>query len=57
MAWGPLASASVVFLVLYAGVFCILNILVFTKRISLKSRWFLLYLHVLTRLAAQGCGP
>lgn len=43
--------------VLYAGIFVALNYLTFVSRtISLKSRWSLLYFHVLVRLAAQGCG-
>lgn len=54
--FAPLASASLVFLVLYLAVWVGLTVGLATKRIKIRSRWALLYLHVFVRLAAQACG-
>lgn len=54
--WAPLASASVVFLVLYFFIFLVLSTLFALKKVSWRSRWTVLFLHVLVRLASQACG-
>lgn len=54
--WSPLASASLVFLILYAILFITLVCLFALKKVPWKSRWLVLLLHVLVRLAAQACG-
>ncbi|SPO30763.1 uncharacterized protein UTRI_05380 [Ustilago trichophora] len=54
--WSPLASASLVFLVLYLIVFIILCSLFALRKVHWKSRWLVLLLHVLVRLASQACG-
>lgn len=54
--FAPLASASLVFAILYLAIFVGLTVGLSTKRIKIKSRWAVLYLHVLCRLAAQACG-
>ncbi|SPO30983.1 uncharacterized protein UTRI_05380_B [Ustilago trichophora] len=54
--WSPLASASLVFLLLYLILFIILCTLFALRRVQWKSRWLILLLHVLVRLASQACG-
>ncbi|PWN52773.1 hypothetical protein IE53DRAFT_384749 [Violaceomyces palustris] len=54
--WTDMASASLVFLILYFIVFVILNFLLFTGRIKFRSRWAVIYFHVAVRLASQACG-
>ncbi|PWN94116.1 hypothetical protein FA10DRAFT_248692 [Acaromyces ingoldii] len=54
--WTSLASASLVFLILYAIVFAVLTALYATGRIKVRSRYSVLYFHVIIRLASQGCG-
>lgn len=52
----PLASASLVFLTLYFCIFIILFTLLSLKKVPWRSRWLVLLLHVLCRLASQACG-
>ncbi|TKY88827.1 hypothetical protein EX895_002068 [Sporisorium graminicola] len=54
--WSPLASASLVFLLLYLCLFTVLSTLFFQRKVVWKSRWLVLLLHVLVRLASQACG-
>ncbi|KAJ9474884.1 hypothetical protein PHBOTO_004750 [Pseudozyma hubeiensis] len=54
--WSPLASASLVFLLLYLILFVILSALFILRKVPWKSRWLVLLLHVLVRLASQACG-
>lgn len=54
--WSPLASASLVFLVLYAILFLFLAHLYISRKVPLLSRWLVLLLHVTVRVAAQACG-
>ncbi|SAM83819.1 uncharacterized protein UBRO_06473 [Ustilago bromivora] len=54
--WSPLASASLVFLILYFILFLFLAYLYVLRKVPLLSRWFVLLLHVTVRLASQGCG-
>ncbi|KAF7974924.1 hypothetical protein HWV62_10959 [Athelia sp. TMB] len=50
------ASAALVFLVLYSGVFVILILGYLTRRIALRSRYTVLAFHVTVRLASQATG-
>lgn len=52
----PLASASLVFLILYLCLFVALSTLFVLRKVEWKSRWLVLLLHVLVRLASQACG-
>ncbi|SJX64568.1 uncharacterized protein SRS1_15385 [Sporisorium reilianum f. sp. reilianum] len=54
--WSPLASASLVFLILYFFLFILLSTLFVLRKVPRKSRWLVLLLHVLVRLASQACG-
>ncbi|SPC63157.1 uncharacterized protein UHOD_06473 [Ustilago sp. UG-2017b] len=54
--WSPLASASLVFLILYFILFLFLAYLYVLRKVPLLSRWLVLLLHVTVRLASQGCG-
>ncbi|CDR98607.1 hypothetical protein [Sporisorium scitamineum] len=54
--WSPLASASLVFLILYSILFIILSTLFILRKVPWISRWLVLLLHVLVRLASQACG-
>lgn len=54
--WSPLASASIVFLILYLFLFIFLAALFALRKVPWKSRWLVLLLHVLCRLASQACG-
>ncbi|GAC94923.1 hypothetical protein PHSY_002496 [Pseudozyma hubeiensis SY62] len=54
--WSPLASASLVFLILYFILFIVLSALFILRKVPWKSRWLVLLLHVLVRLASQACG-
>ncbi|KAK0522322.1 hypothetical protein OC834_006329 [Tilletia horrida] len=56
MALNALGIASVVFLVLYAGLFLALLYGFGTAQMKFKSRWSLVLLHVTLRLAAQSVG-
>lgn len=51
-----LAAASLVFLVCYTALLGWLLHGLFTKRLAWKSRWSLLLLHVLIRVASQALG-
>ncbi|KAJ1017732.1 hypothetical protein NDA16_005051 [Ustilago loliicola] len=54
--WTPLASASLVFLILYFVLFLFLAHLYILRKVPLLSRWLVLLLHVAVRLASQACG-
>lgn len=54
--WSPLASASLVFLILYLILFLAVSTLFVLRKVQRKSRWLVLLLHVLVRLASQACG-
>lgn len=54
--WSPLATASLVFGLLYFCLFIFLSTLFARKKVAWKSRWLVLLLHVLVRLASQACG-
>ncbi|KAK7018275.1 hypothetical protein R3P38DRAFT_3200638 [Favolaschia claudopus] len=50
------AGAALIFLVLYLLLFIFLLFKYINRSIQLKSRWTVLFLHILIRLASQGCG-
>ncbi|KAJ6522739.1 hypothetical protein B0H19DRAFT_1043459 [Mycena capillaripes] len=50
------AGAGLVFLILYFVVFAWLLFAYSTHRIKWRSRWSMLFFHVVVRLASQGCG-
>lgn len=54
--WSSLASASLVFLILYLILFSTLLTLFVLRKVPWKSRWLVLLLHVIVRLASQCCG-
>lgn len=54
--WSPLASASLVFLVLYALLLIVLVTLLSKCKALSKLLWFILLVHILVRLTAQSCG-
>ncbi|KAJ7935832.1 hypothetical protein B0H13DRAFT_2649496 [Mycena leptocephala] len=50
------AGAGLVFMILYFGVFSWLLFAYLTHRIKWRSRWSILFFHVMVRLASQACG-
>ncbi|KDR73327.1 hypothetical protein GALMADRAFT_729940 [Galerina marginata CBS 339.88] len=54
--FGREASAALVFLILYVGIFSWMLWAYLTKHIKWGSRWFILFFHVAIRVASQACG-
>ncbi|KAF8172235.1 hypothetical protein K438DRAFT_1851771 [Mycena galopus ATCC 62051] len=50
------AGAGLLFMILYFFVFLWLLLTYITRRIKLRSRWSILFFHVVIRLASQACG-
>ena len=49
-------APSILFFVLYAVLFTLLNVLFARRKISWRSRYLLLWIHVLLRLGGMACG-